>query len=147
MVFKIGTSDVNYKQNMEDGSSNNNIYIGDSAIPKPKETVVQKAFNAAGNVIEGGSELLTAPAFWLKDMQKNWFGYMIIVAIILSTITFLYCVIQFYLRRKQTSESKTNLFQLATVLAAKTGNEMKQYPLSLSNLSSGAISSMGNLEV
>ena len=96
------------------------VYIfGDSAIPKPKETVVQKAPKVAGNIIEGGGELLTTPVFWLKDMQKNWFGYMVIVAIILSTITFLYYVIRFYLCRKQKSESKTNLFQIASVSGKK----------------------------
>ena len=119
MEFKVGSSDIHYNQNMDDGSSNSRIYIGDSAIPKPKETVVQKALNAAGNVIEGGGELLTTPVFWLKDMQKNWFGYMVIVAIILSTITFLYCVIRFYLGRNRNRASKANLFQLATVLAQK----------------------------
>ncbi|CAF1373826.1 unnamed protein product [Adineta steineri] len=45
--------------------------IGDSASPKIGDSHVQTALKAAGKVIEGGSDIITVPAVWLKDMQKN----------------------------------------------------------------------------
>ena len=69
MAFNVGNSEVAYEQNVDRHSNNNNIYLGDAAIPKTAEAVVQKAFNTAGKVIETSGDILSTPAVWLKDMQ------------------------------------------------------------------------------
>jgi hypothetical protein len=129
MSFKIGSVETNYQPNFDKGSSHNHIYLGDSAIPKSPDTAVQKAFDTAGKVIESTGDLLTAPGRWLKDMQQNWFGYMILLAIILSAVTFLYCMLRLYCYRNRNKLSTTNLIELATTLA-KT-NSPGQRPSSL----------------
>ncbi|CAF4425167.1 unnamed protein product, partial [Rotaria magnacalcarata] len=70
---------------------NAKLILGDTALFKAADTPVQTALKAAGKAIESGSDLIAAPALWLKDMQKNWLMYMIIAAIILLIIAFLYC--------------------------------------------------------
>ena len=57
--------------------------------------------DTASKVIESGGDIATAPVTWLKDMQQNWLMYMIAVAVILSTITFLYCVLRLCIARKK----------------------------------------------
>jgi hypothetical protein len=121
MAFKIGNSEVAYEQNVDRYSNNNNIYLGDSAIPKTADTVVQKAFNTAGKVIESSGDILSAPAVWLKDMQKNWFGYMTLIAITLSAIVFIYLAFRFHWRRKTNGVSTSHLVELATAIVNKNG--------------------------
>ena len=116
MSFKIGTSDVVNQVNFGSHSSNNEIKLGDKALAKQNETAVQQVIRAVGNVIESGSDVVTAPGRWLKDMQNNWFGYMVILAIILSTAAFLYCVVRFYLLRRRDDAGTSQLIQLAAIL-------------------------------
>jgi hypothetical protein len=140
MSIKIGTSDVSNILKIGSHSGNNEVKLGDTAMAKPNETAVQKGIRAVGNVIESGSEVLTAPARWLKDIQNNWFGYMIVLAIILSTVTFLYCVVRFHLLRRRNSTSKSNLIELASVLK-------NTHPMSLKQQVAQAISSIEKLPV
>jgi hypothetical protein len=140
MSIKIGTSDVSNILNIGPHSGNNELKLGDTAMAKPNETAVQKGIRAVGNVIESGSEVLTAPARWLKDMQNNWFGYMIVLAIILSTVAFFYCVVRFHLLRRRNSTSKSNLIELASVLK-------NTHPISLKQQVAQAISSIEKLPV
>ena len=116
MSFKFGTSDVVNTLNVGSHSGNNEMKLGDTALAKQNETAVQKAIRSLGNVIESGSDVLTAPARWLKDMQSNWFGYMVILAIILSTAAFLYCVVRFHLLRRRDDTGTSQLIQLAAIL-------------------------------
>ena len=134
MSLKIGSVENSYQPNFDKGSSHNHIYLGDSAIPKPADTAVQKAFDTAGKVIESTGDLLTAPGRWLKDMQQNWFGYMIIVAIILSSITFLYWMLRLYCYRSRNKLSKKNFIELATTLAKANGTGQRPSSLSASDL-------------
>ena len=126
MSFKIGTSDVVNQLTFGSNSGHNEIRLGDKALAKQNETAVQQAIRAAGNIIESGSDILTAPARWLKDMQNNWFGYMIILAIILSTVTFLYCAVRSHLLRRRDDTSTSKLVQLATVLKNTHSTSVKQ---------------------
>ncbi|CAF4797395.1 unnamed protein product, partial [Rotaria socialis] len=78
------------QQHVKEGG-NAKIILGDTALSKAADTPVQTALKAAGKAIDSGSDLIAVPALWLKDMQKNWLIYMILPAIILLTIAFLYC--------------------------------------------------------
>ena len=117
MSFKIGSSDVINQQNIQQQSSNNRMIFGDSAIAKPSATVVHKVLDTAGRIVESGGDLLTAPGNWVKEMQKNWFGYMVILAIVVGGITFLYCVFRFKIRRSSNILPTNKLVELATVLS------------------------------
>ena len=114
MSFKFNISDVIYTPNGGFHGDNNEMKLGDSSMYRPKETAVQKVVKAAGNVIESGSEILTELARWLKDMQTNWFGYMLILAIILSTTTFLYVygMVRFHLLCRKISAATADLIKL-----------------------------------
>jgi hypothetical protein len=125
------------KQHVQEGG-NGAIALGDSALFKAVDTPVQKALKAAGKVIESGSDIITAPALWLKDMQKNWLTYMVVAAIILVTIAFLYCAIRSYFSRKGNNSSIGNLIQLASMFANKNDKVQGPLPLSISKLSSDA---------
>lgn len=117
MSFKIGSSDVINQQNIEQQSSNNRMIFGDSAIAKPSATVVHKVFDTAGRLMESGGDLLTAPAVWLKEMQKNRFGYMVVLAIIVGGIAFLYCVFRFKIRRNGFVLPPNRSVELTTVMS------------------------------
>ena len=116
MSFKFDTSDVGYTENVGSHSGNNEMKPGDSSMYRPNETAVQKVVNAAGNVIGSGSEILTELSRGLKDMQTNWFGHMLILAIILSTTTSLYCVVRFHLLFRKNSAATANLTKLTKIL-------------------------------
>lgn len=116
MSFKIGSSEVSNNQHVGENANSNSMNLGDSAIMKPTNTVVHRVFDAAGQLIESGSDVLSAPAHWLKDIQSNWFGYMIILAIIVGSITFFYCIVRYNLRRKANASLTNNMVQLATIL-------------------------------
>ncbi|CAF1185595.1 unnamed protein product [Adineta steineri] len=137
MAIIIGNPKSEYEQKIYNGS-HNNINIGDSALPKMQDTPVQTAFKSANKIIESGTEIITAPALWLKDMQKNWLSSMVILSVILITITFLYCTIRSYFKRKSNNSnndnnnnnwSMGNLVKLATVFSNK--NPHSQTPFSL----------------
>ena len=146
IAFKVGNSDIIYKQDIKSGS-NNNLNLGDSAIAKVKQTPVQRSFDAAAKVIEGGADILTAPAVWLKDMQQNWLSYMVVAAIILLSIAFLYCVVRSYFARKSNNLSLNNLAQLATIITNKDKVLQGQLHLPPSNSSSTELRTIGGLRV
>ena len=116
MSFKFDTSDVVYTENVGSHSGNDEMTLGDSSMYRSNETAVQKVVKATGNVIGSGSEILTELARWLKDIQTNWFGYMLILAIILSTATSLYSTVRFYLLCRQNSAATADLIKIAKVL-------------------------------
>ena len=116
MSFKFDTSDVVYTQNVGSHSGNNEMEPRYSSMYRPNETAVQKVAKAEWNAIKSGSEILTELARWLKDIQTNWFGYMLILAIILSTKTSLYCMVRFDLLCSQNSAATADLNKLTKVL-------------------------------
>jgi hypothetical protein len=146
MAVQAGNVKILYKQNIKYGS-NNGINLGDSALPKVNDTPVHTAFKAAGKIIESGADLIAAPVVWLKDMQKNWLTYMIIVAIILLSIAFLYCVIRSYFGRKQNNWSVGNLIELASMFTNKTAALQTQLPLSTPKLPSAGLTPNASFNV
>ncbi|CAF1491508.1 unnamed protein product [Adineta steineri] len=125
--------------------------IGDAALPKIGDSPVQTALKAAGKVIEGGSDIITAPAVRIKDMQKNWLTYMVVLAIIMLSATFLYCTIRGYFLRKRSgssANSSVNSFiEFAKVFAGKTEPIQPQLPMPVFNSSSNISSPGVNLDV
>ncbi|CAF0924861.1 unnamed protein product [Adineta steineri] len=69
MAIIIGNLKSEYEQKINNGS-NNNINIGDSALPKVQDTPVQTAFKSANKIMESGTDIITAPAVWLKDAEE-----------------------------------------------------------------------------
>ncbi|CAF1429894.1 unnamed protein product [Adineta steineri] len=134
MAILIGNQKNEIEQKIKNGS-NNNINLGDSALPKIHDTPVQTAFKSANKIIESGTDIITAPAVWLKDMQKNWLSYMVVLAVMLITGTFLYCTIRSYFKRKSNNNNNNNnwsignLVELATMFSNK--NALLQTPFSL----------------
>ncbi|CAF1474602.1 unnamed protein product [Adineta steineri] len=136
MAILIGDKNQ-YEQKINNGS-NNNINIGDSALPKVHDSPLKTAVKSANRIMESGTDIITAPAVWLKDMQKNWLSYMVVLAVILIIGTFLYCTIRSYFKRKSNNSNSNNnnnnwsmgnLVELATVFSNK--NPHSQTPFSL----------------
>ena len=98
---------------------------------------IRKGIKTAGNVIESGGHILAAPGNWIKSMQKNWLVYVVLAAIIMVCIVFLYCSVCYYVNRHTTNAFSSNLIELATVISNK--NEAlkpeQQQELSVNNLS------------
>ncbi|CAF3218232.1 unnamed protein product [Rotaria sp. Silwood2] len=126
--------------NVQGDGKNVKMLIGDKAIEASTDTAVQTVIKAAGqtagNVIEGGGTIITAPAIWLKDIQQNWLTYMIVAAIILLCISFLYCSVCSYLNQKKDNGSNNNLLELAKVFSNKNGILQQPLALSATNLPS-----------
>ncbi|CAF3474215.1 unnamed protein product [Rotaria socialis] len=134
------------QQHVKEGG-NAKIILGDTALSKAADTPVQTALKAAGKAIDSGSDLIAVPALWLKDMQKNWLIYMILPAIILLTIAFLYCAVRSYFMRRGNNSSMGNLIELASVIANKNSALQTQLPLSGTKLSSASPSTVVDLGV
>src|SRR5437868_6883530 len=106
MAILVGTSKTEYSMNVKGDAKDIKINIGDTAIKASKtETAAQEVISTVGKtaskVIASGGDILSVPGAWLKDMQQNWFTYMILVAIILSCMVFLYCTVCYYCNRKK----------------------------------------------
>ncbi|CAF1371211.1 unnamed protein product [Rotaria sordida] len=111
LFTKIGDSGSKYKQTADRGSQLF-VHIGETATNKPVESPVLAAFNTASKIISAAGDVITAPAVWLKEMQKNWVIYLVAAAIILLYLVFLYCVIRYYFSRSN-NLATTNLIKRA----------------------------------
>ena len=131
MALIIGTSDNTYKLNVKGAASNVKMSIGAEALKPRADTAAQAVIKTAGKtaskVIESGGELITAPAVWLKDMQQNWLMYMVVAAIIMGSIAFLYCVVCFRLNRNKNNQARSTMIELAQTLSNKT-RALQQLP-------------------
>lgn len=121
MVSRIGSSELIYKQENQKGANGNQLNIGDSALKLLNNTPIQQVMDSAGKsaskIIQTGGDLLAAPGVWVKDMQKNWLLYMVLAAIILSSITILYCVVNSYFYRKKSPRYDNNFIEMFKVLS------------------------------
>ncbi|CAF1666128.1 unnamed protein product [Adineta ricciae] len=121
MAFIVGNSQSKntYSMSISGDASDVKFNIMDSAA-KANNTPVQAVMNSAGKtaskIIESGGDLLTAPVVWLKDMRQNWIMYMVVLAVILGSIAFLYCAFLFYCNRKKNSTDQSQLIQLAKII-------------------------------
>ena len=140
MLFKFDNSKVESKINVNGDTKNITINIGAAAMQSSTDTAVQTVIKAAGQtagkVIEGGGTIITAPAIWLKDIQQNWLTYIIVAAVILLCISFLYCSACSYLNQKKDNGSNNNLLKLAKVFSNKNGILQQPLALSAANLPS-----------
>jgi hypothetical protein len=134
MAFKFGTSDISYDMNVQGNNKDVKMQIDGNTLKSSTDNAVQAVMKSAGKsaskIIEGGADIITAPPVWLKDMQQNWLIYMIVAAVIISSIAFLYCAVCSYLNRKKNNLSNNKLAELAKIISNKNG--ILQQPLSLS---------------
>ena len=140
MAFIIGNNQNNYKMVVEGSGSGVNMNLGDTALAPSADTAAQTVIKTAGKtaskVIESGGDIITAPAVWLKDIQQNWLMYMIVAAIILASIVFLYCVVSLRFNRKNNNRSFNNIVELAHIFRNKNGAPQQLAPLSTATLPS-----------
>ncbi|CAF1275829.1 unnamed protein product [Rotaria sordida] len=146
MAIIVGNSKTQYAMNIQGDDTDIKINIGDTAIKASTDTAAQEVINkvgkTAGKIIESGGDVITAPALWLKDMQKNWLTYMILATIIFVSIVFLYCTVSYYISRKKNHWASTNLVELAKVISNKGAALQPSLALSASNVTSVAANSM-----
>lgn len=134
MAVIVGNSEkTQYQMNVQKGN-NNNIYLGDSAMVKAADKPIKKVMEAAGNIVDSTANVINAPVLWLKDMQSNWLTYLILIAIILVTISFLYCVI-----RSRCSPSR-NTYSIDRIIEVATGiaNKKQEIQIPISNTTSNS---------
>lgn len=140
MFSRFGNSELIYQQTNKGSASNNHLLIGDSAVKPLNNTPVQKVMSAAGDtaskIIESSGDFITAPAVWLKDIQKNWLTYIVAVAVILLSIVILYFGVCSYFHRKKGNWFNNNLVELAKKLNNQAGISQHPLPLTVSNLPS-----------
>ncbi|CAF1339906.1 unnamed protein product [Rotaria sp. Silwood1] len=117
LFTKIGDSGSKYQQTADRGSQIF-MHIGETVTNKPVEPPVLAAFNTASKIISSAGDVITAPAAWLKEMQKNWVIYLVAAAIILLCLVFLYCVLRYYLSRSN-NLATANLIKLAAGIDRK----------------------------
>ncbi|CAF1597388.1 unnamed protein product [Adineta ricciae] len=52
-------------------------------------------------------------------MQENWLSYMIVIAIIIGSIAFLYCAFLFYCNRMKSGATQSQLIELTKIIGEK----------------------------
>ena len=83
------------------GNNNNVVQSFNGSDPD----VTSDGLKTANKIFRDGSDLLGAPSRWFNDMQQNWFGYIVVTAIILICVLFLYCIIRDHCSRQQKRRS------------------------------------------
>lgn len=91
-------------------------FFGDGHLNTMTNTF-EKVVAIADKVSESSADTITTPANWLKSIEKNWLIYLVLVAIIMACIVFLYCSICYYLNRHANSSFNNNLIELANVIS------------------------------
>lgn len=72
-ISKRGLWNIGGHENHQKVHGNENqINIGVEPSRVGQETLLRKAGHQLGRVLEGGSDLLVAPAKWINHMQSNW---------------------------------------------------------------------------
>jgi cell division GTPase FtsZ len=66
--WNFGGQEVNH---VIEGDNNNLSSYADSKKPG-QDTLIRKAGNEIGRVLEGATDVVVAPAKWLSHMQDNW---------------------------------------------------------------------------
>ena len=137
MAVFVGNSKTEYEMTISGDAKDVRINVGDGAIAASKtqtREVMDTVGKTASKLIESGGDILTAPAVWLKNIQANWSLYIIVVAIILLCIVFLYCTVRYHLNQKKNIWSVNNLTELAQVIGNAGNALQRQIPLPTNNL-------------
>ncbi|CAF1314341.1 unnamed protein product [Adineta ricciae] len=64
--------------------SNNKVFLPVTEDIKEQETLLRRAGDQVGKILEGGTSVVLAPAKWLSHMQENW--YALLIALFLKPI-------------------------------------------------------------
>ncbi|CAF4284864.1 unnamed protein product, partial [Rotaria magnacalcarata] len=59
------------EKNPQISGTNNKVSYGDGASREQQKTLLRKAGDQAGRILEGGTDVVIAPAKWLAHMQEN----------------------------------------------------------------------------
>ncbi|CAF1131173.1 unnamed protein product [Adineta ricciae] len=124
MAFKISNTETknSYSMHVQGDAEGINLHIVDGTT-KGEETPVRAVMNSVGKtaskVITSARDLLSAPGTWLKDMQQNWFSYMVVIAIIFGSAALLYCALSIYCHRKKNSKVQSQFMELSKIFANK----------------------------
>jgi hypothetical protein len=60
------------------GANNQVLSVGEPEKGEPS-TLLRKAGNQVGKILEGGTNIVIAPAKWLAHMQENWYILFVIL--------------------------------------------------------------------
>jgi hypothetical protein len=71
-VFNFGGVD---KSQVIKGNNNHIMATTENPSAEGQETLLRKTAHQIGRIFEGGADLATAPAQWLKSIQQNWYEY------------------------------------------------------------------------
>ncbi|CAF3273736.1 unnamed protein product [Rotaria socialis] len=82
------------EKNPQISGTNNKVSYGDGASREQQTTLLRKAGDQAGRILEGGTDVVIAPAKWLAHMQENWLTYIVCATILMVGILFIYCCIR-----------------------------------------------------
>ena len=60
------------EKNAKIAGNDNKILFNDGPSNEEQETLLRKTGAQVGRLLEGGTDLMVAPAKWLVHMQENW---------------------------------------------------------------------------
>ena len=63
------------EQNPKIHGNNNKVMFGSAADAEAQLTLLRKAGQQVGKILEGGTDVVLAPAKWLAHMQDSWYAY------------------------------------------------------------------------
>lgn len=127
-LFHIASADTQYHQTAGRGGKVH-FSLTDSVTSKPMETPIHTAMQTASKIISSGGDLITAPAIWLRDMQKNWVVYVVAAAVIMFSILLIYFAIRcYFIRRPNNKGSTTDVIELVKAFGCN-GMSARQLPL------------------
>ncbi|CAF1615749.1 unnamed protein product [Rotaria magnacalcarata] len=78
------------EKNPQITGSDNKVFYGDGAGREEQTTLLRKAGDHAGRILEGGTDVVIAPVKWLAHMQENWLTYIVCATILMVGILFIY---------------------------------------------------------
>lgn len=68
------TNNIGGKEtNVNIDGTNNKIMLGPSSQKEEEETLLKKTGTQVGRLLEGGTDIVVAPAKWLNHMLDNWY--------------------------------------------------------------------------
>ncbi|CAF4262950.1 unnamed protein product [Rotaria magnacalcarata] len=74
--------------------NDNNLNFDSEESQEEQLTLLRKAGQQAGRILEGGTDVAMAPVKWLAHMQDNWLTYIVCATILMVGFLFIYCCIR-----------------------------------------------------
>ncbi|CAF3311157.1 unnamed protein product, partial [Rotaria socialis] len=91
-LFRIDVG--GFEKNPQISGTDNKVFYGDGASREQQTTLLRKAGDQPGRILEGGADLEIASTKWLAHMQENWLTYIVCATILMVGILFIYCCIR-----------------------------------------------------